>query len=69
MYHPLGLNIREAKNDTCLPVGGGLDGTQPVAILKGQQVGTYPLGVRPMVNPTKFSGLCPRLRVRRKTTS
>lgn len=39
MYHPLGLNIREAKKDTCLPVGGGPDGKQPVAILKGQQVG------------------------------
>jgi len=41
MYHPLGINIREAKKDTCLPVGGGSDGKQPVAILKGQQVGTY----------------------------
>jgi len=41
MYHPLGINVREAKRDTSLPLGGGPDGTQPVAILKGQQVGAY----------------------------
>lgn len=41
VYHPLGLNVREAKKDTCLPVGGGPDGTRPVAILKGEQVSTY----------------------------
>ena len=41
VYHPLGLNVREAKKDTSLPVGGGPGGTQPVAILKGEQVGMY----------------------------
>ncbi|KAF9697072.1 hypothetical protein EKO04_005147 [Ascochyta lentis] len=38
LYHPLGLNIREAKADTCLPTGGGTDGQQPIGVLKGEQV-------------------------------
>ena len=42
MYHPLGINVRVAKKDTCLPVGGGSDGTQPVAVLKGEQISTFP---------------------------
>jgi len=41
MYHPLGINVRVAKKDTCLPVGGGPDGTQPVAVLKGEQISTF----------------------------
>jgi hypothetical protein len=41
----VGLNIREVKADTCLPTGGGADGQQPVAVLKGEQVCTY--GQRP----------------------
>lgn len=35
----VGLNVREALTDTFLPVGGGADGQQPVAVLKGDQVG------------------------------
>ena len=30
MYHPLGLNVREARADATLPVGGGPDGSLPV---------------------------------------
>lgn len=37
----VGINIREAKSDTCLPTGGGADGQQPVGVLKGEQVGKY----------------------------
>lgn len=36
MYHPLGLNIREARSDAVLPVGGGPDGRDPVSVSKGQ---------------------------------
>ncbi|KFY24240.1 hypothetical protein V493_05365 [Pseudogymnoascus sp. VKM F-4281 (FW-2241)] len=35
LYHPLGFNIREARHDTTLPVGGGEDGQIPIAIPKG----------------------------------
>jgi hypothetical protein len=66
MHHPLGLNMREAKRDTNLPVGGGPDGTQPVAILKGQQVGKYeitdpilPCGANKLADPTIFSEMVP----------
>jgi hypothetical protein len=37
----VGINIREAKVDTCLPIGGGADGRQPVGVLKGDQVCKY----------------------------
>ena len=37
----MGLNIREVKVDTCLPTGGGVDGQQPVSVVKGEQVGMY----------------------------
>ncbi|KAH8889464.1 cytochrome P450 [Thozetella sp. PMI_491] len=46
MYHPLGINVREARKDTCLPRGGGHDGTQPVAILKGERVAISVLGIQ-----------------------
>ena len=36
MYHPLGLNIREARSDAILPVGGGPDGRDPISVSKGQ---------------------------------
>ncbi|KAK7913920.1 hypothetical protein PG985_011623 [Apiospora marii] len=36
MYHPLGLNIREARTDAVLPVGGGPNGKDPISISKGQ---------------------------------
>lgn len=38
---PVGLNVREAKRDTTIPRGGGPDGNLPVAVLAGQQIGTY----------------------------
>ncbi|RAR15275.1 cytochrome P450 [Stemphylium lycopersici] len=36
MYHPLGLNIREARTDAILPVGGGADGGEPISVSAGQ---------------------------------
>ncbi|KAI4646705.1 hypothetical protein J4E93_004928 [Alternaria ventricosa] len=36
MYHPLGLNIREARTDAVLPVGGGPEGKEPISVSKGQ---------------------------------
>jgi hypothetical protein len=39
MYHPLGLNIREARKDTILPVGGGPDGSGPISVSAGQIIG------------------------------
>ncbi|KAI1675966.1 cytochrome p450 [Pyrenophora tritici-repentis] len=39
MYHPLGLNIREARKDAVLPVGGGSDGNQPISVSAGQIIG------------------------------
>ncbi|KAK8121768.1 cytochrome P450, partial [Apiospora sp. TS-2023a] len=32
MYHPLGLNIREARTDAVLPVGGGPIGKDPISL-------------------------------------
>lgn len=32
------LNARTATEDTILPVGGGPNGTQPIALRKGTQV-------------------------------
>lgn len=39
MYHPLGLNIREARSDVTLPVGGGPSGNDPVSVSAGQIIG------------------------------
>lgn len=38
LYQPVPLNTRVAVRDTVLPVGGGPDGSKPVAVRKGQQV-------------------------------
>ncbi|KAI7221636.1 cytochrome P450 [Hortaea werneckii] len=38
LYQSVPLNSRVAVRDTILPVGGGPDGTKPIAIRKGQQV-------------------------------
>lgn len=38
MYHPLGLNVREALQDTTLPVGAGPDGMAQVAVSKGDVI-------------------------------
>lgn len=46
MYHPLGLNIREARTDAILPVGGGADGGEPISVSAGQIIGTlFPYGM------------------------
>ena len=42
LYDPVPLNSRDAIRDTILPVGGGPDGTEPVAIRKGQTVAFSP---------------------------
>jgi cytochrome P450 len=39
LYPLLPVNGRMALKDTFLPVGGGPDGKQPIAIMKGEQVG------------------------------
>jgi len=39
LYPAVPLNNRQAIRDTVLPVGGGADGTKPVAVRKGQIVG------------------------------
>lgn len=36
MYHPLGLNIREARTNAILPVGGDPERKEPIAVSKGQ---------------------------------
>jgi len=41
LYHPLGFNVRAAKQDTTLPVGGGPDGKLPVGVPKGTLIRTY----------------------------
>ncbi|RMY29740.1 hypothetical protein D0866_08486 [Hortaea werneckii] len=38
LYQSVPLNSRVAARDTVLPLGGGPDGTKPIAIRKGQQV-------------------------------
>ena len=38
LYQIVPLNSRMAVRTTVLPIGGGLDGTKPVAVKKGQQV-------------------------------
>lgn len=44
MYHPLGLNIREARTDAVLPVGGGPNGKDPISVSQGQIIGNcHPL--------------------------
>ncbi|KAI0142831.1 cytochrome P450 [Xylariaceae sp. FL1272] len=39
LYPPVSQNIRAATKDTFLPVGGGPDGTAPVFVPKGAEVG------------------------------
>lgn len=39
LYHPVGLNVRQANVDTSLPVGAGADGMEPVCIPAGTTVG------------------------------
>lgn len=39
IYHPLGLNIREARTDAVLPVGGRPNGKGPISVSAGQIIG------------------------------
>jgi cytochrome P450 len=39
LFPSVPLNVRQAIRDTTLPVGGGADGTSPVFIPKGQEIG------------------------------
>lgn len=39
LYPIIPLNSRTALKDTVLPTGGGPDGKQPIAVMKGEQVG------------------------------
>ncbi|KAF1979634.1 cytochrome P450 [Bimuria novae-zelandiae CBS 107.79] len=39
LYPVVPYNVRIALQDTTLPVGGGPDGTQPIAVLKGTPIG------------------------------
>jgi cytochrome P450 len=43
LYPVVPYNVRFALKDTTLPVGGGPDGQQPVAVLKGTPIGYSPL--------------------------
>ena len=43
----VGFNVRTALEDTFLPIGGGPDGTSPVGIPKGTQIGKFSLLVFP----------------------
>jgi cytochrome P450 len=38
IYTPVPINSREATKDTVLPVGGGPDGSRPLAVRKGQLI-------------------------------
>jgi cytochrome P450 len=38
LYPVVPFNVRTANKDTCLPVGGGPDGTAPVFVPEGQEV-------------------------------
>lgn len=38
----VGFNMRTAKEDTSLPAGGGVNGDEPVAVLKGTQCRKHP---------------------------
>lgn len=51
MYHPLGLNIREARIDAVLPVGGGPDGKGPISVSAGQIIGMEVLERAPIRRP------------------
>lgn len=43
LYPSVPFNVRLALKDTTLPVGGGPDGSQPVAVLKDMPIGYSPL--------------------------
>ena len=45
MYPAVGWNFKHALNDTTLPEGGGLDGSQPVGIPKGTLISFCPLSM------------------------
>ena len=41
LYPSVPMNSRRAAKDTTIPVGGGKDGTSPVFVKKGEEVGYY----------------------------
>ncbi|KAK8868404.1 cytochrome P450 [Apiospora arundinis] len=46
LYHPVGINVREAQVDTFLPVGGGPDGNQPVGVPAGTTIAYSTIGLQ-----------------------
>jgi cytochrome P450 len=46
LYPIVPFNVRLALKDTTLPHGGGLDGMQPVGVLKGTPIGYAPLSMQ-----------------------
>ncbi|CAI6334577.1 unnamed protein product [Periconia digitata] len=61
LYPVVPYNVRVSLQDTTLPVGGGPDGTQPVAIPKGTPVGysTLVMQRRADIYPPSSSGFPP----------
>lgn len=61
LYPVVPYNVRFALNDTTLPVGGGPDGTQPIAIPKNTPIGYSPVVMqrRPDLYPPPETGFAP----------
>jgi cytochrome P450 len=61
LYPVVPYNVREAFQDTTLPSGGGPDGTQPIAVLKGTQCvySTLVMQRREDLYPSEASGFPP----------
>lgn len=61
LYPSVPFNVRFALRDTTLPRGGGLDGSQPVAVLKDTPIGysTLLMQRRPDLYPAPSAGFAP----------
>ncbi|KAF1963320.1 cytochrome P450 alkane hydroxylase-like protein [Byssothecium circinans] len=61
LYPVVPYNIRVSLQDTTLPIGGGRDGTQPIAIPEGTPIGYSPLVMqrREDLYPSEASGFPP----------
>jgi cytochrome P450 len=61
LYPVVPYNVRVALQDTTLPVGGGPDGLQPVAVLKGTPIGysTLVMQRRKDIYPSPDTGFPP----------
>jgi cytochrome P450 len=46
LYPIVPFNVRLALKDTTLPVGGGIDGMQPIGVLKGTPIAYSPLAMQ-----------------------